>query len=82
MMIPERAAAYVLAIVCVFQALRPSWTIRPQCRRSIDVRMGWLRMQVTNHPVPVCFEGVAREKRKKPTHRRGGCRDCPIGRGI
>jgi hypothetical protein len=55
-MILERAAAYVLAVVCVFQAVRPSWTIKPQCWRSIDLRIGWLRMQARNRADSVCFE--------------------------
>lgn len=56
-MILERAAAYVLAAVCVFQAVRPSWTITPQTWRSIDLRIGWLRMQARNGDDSVCFEG-------------------------
>lgn len=62
MMISERAAAYVLAILCVFQALGPAWTIRSHCRRNIDVRMGWLRVQVRKDPLQVCFEGVTSKK--------------------
>ena len=48
-MILERAAAYVLALVCIFQAVLPSWTIRPQCWRSIDLRIGSLRIQGRKH---------------------------------
>jgi hypothetical protein len=33
-MILERAVAYFLVVVCIFQALRPSWTIRTQGRCS------------------------------------------------
>lgn len=55
-MILERAAAYVLAVVCLFQAAPPSWTTRPQWR-SIDLRIGWLRMQASNDADSVCFEG-------------------------
>ena len=47
-MILERAAAYVLALVCIFQAVLPSWAIRPQCWRSIDLRIGSLRIQARN----------------------------------
>jgi len=54
-MILERAAAYVLALVCIFQAVRPSLTIRPQCWRSIDLRIGWFRIQLRN-PDSVSFE--------------------------
>ena len=56
-MILERAAAYVLAVVCIFQAVSPSWTIRPQCWRSVDLRIGRLRMQANNGADSVCFEG-------------------------
>ena len=61
-MILERTAAYVLAVVCVFQAYRPSWTIRPQCWRSIDVRMGWLRVQGWSGADSVCSEGATGER--------------------
>jgi hypothetical protein len=61
-MILERAAAYVLAVVCVFQAVHPSWTIRPQCWRSVDLQMGWLRLQARNGADSVCFEGGAGKK--------------------
>ena len=47
-MILERTAAYVLAVVCVFQTLLPSWTIKPHCCWSIDVQIGRLRMQARN----------------------------------
>jgi hypothetical protein len=55
-MILERAAAYVLAVVCIFQAVSPSWTIRPQCWRSVDLRIGRLRMQASNAADSVCPE--------------------------
>ncbi len=55
-MIAERAAAYLLALVCVFQALHPS-RISPQSWQSIDLRIGWLRMQARNGADPLCFEG-------------------------
>lgn len=55
-MILERAAPYVLAVVCIFQAIHPSWTIRPQSWRSIDLRIGRLRMQARNGAYSVCFE--------------------------
>lgn len=61
-MILERSAAYVLAVVCLFQALRPSWTITSQCWRSIDIRIGWLRVHAWNDGDSVCFEGLAGEK--------------------
>jgi hypothetical protein len=54
-MILERAAAYVLAVVCVFQAVRPSWTTRPQWR-NIDLRIGWLQMEARNGADSICFE--------------------------
>jgi|SRR5215469_16065158 len=44
-MILERTAAYVLVIVCVFQSLLPSWTIKPHRWRSIDLQIGRLRVQ-------------------------------------
>jgi hypothetical protein len=55
-MILERAAAYVLAVVCILQAVCPSRTIRPQYWRSIDLRIGRLRMQARNGADSVCFE--------------------------
>jgi hypothetical protein len=56
-MIPERAAVYVLAVVCVFfQALRPSRMISAQHWRSVDVRIGWLRVQARNCADSVYFE--------------------------
>jgi hypothetical protein len=61
-MIPERAAAYVLAVVCVFQALHPSRMINAQGWRSIDIRIGRLRVQATNYADSVCFEGLAGKK--------------------
>ena len=47
-MILERTAAYVLAIVCVFQSLLPSWTFKANRWRSIDVQIGRLHMQARN----------------------------------
>jgi hypothetical protein len=61
-MILERAAMYVLAIVFAFQAASPSWTITSQCWRSIDVRIGWLRVQASNCVHSICFEAPAGEK--------------------
>lgn len=61
-MILERAAAYVLAVVFLFQPLRPSWTITSQCWRSIDIRLGWLRVQARDSVDSVCFERLAGEK--------------------
>jgi hypothetical protein len=61
-MIPERAAAYVLAVVCVFQALRPSTMINAQYWRSIDIRIGWLRVQARNCSDSAYFDGLAGKK--------------------
>jgi hypothetical protein len=47
-MIFERAAAYLLAVACVFQMLAPSGAIKPHYWRSIDVQIGWLRIQERN----------------------------------
>jgi len=58
-MILERAAACVLAVVFLFQALCPSWTFRPQCWRSIDVRIGLFGVQARTGIDSVCFEGLA-----------------------
>jgi hypothetical protein len=46
-MIAERAAAYVLAVVCVFQTLHPSGRIKPHYLRNLDVQIGRLRVQAT-----------------------------------
>jgi hypothetical protein len=62
-MIPERTAAYVLAIVCLLQTLRPSWTIKPNNRRRIDVQIGWLHVQARNDADSVCFEESAGEQK-------------------
>jgi len=62
-MIVERTAAYVLAVACVFQTLRPSWTIKPHCWRSIDVQIGWLRVQARNDADSVCFDELAAEQK-------------------
>jgi hypothetical protein len=55
-MISERTAAYVLAVVCFFQTLHPSWTIKAHCRRSIDVQIGWLRVQARNNAASDCYQ--------------------------
>ena len=62
-MILERTAAYVLAVVCFFQTLLPSWTINPHCWRSIDVQIGRLRMQARNEVDSSCFEELAAEQK-------------------
>jgi len=41
-MILKRAAAYILAVVFLFQALCPSWTFRPQRWRSMMCGLGCL----------------------------------------
>ena len=64
-MIPERSAAYVLAVVCIFQALRPSRMIHPQGWRSVDIRIGRLRLRATNYAASVCFEGLTGEKEEE-----------------
>jgi len=64
-MILERAAAYVLAVVFLFQPLRPSWTITSQCWRSINIHIGWLRVQARNGVNSVCFEQLAGEKEQR-----------------
>ena len=61
-MILERAAAYVLAVACIFQALHPSWAIRPPCWQNIDIQMRWLRVHAINGADLVCFDGVAGKK--------------------
>ena len=61
-MILERGAAYLLAVVCLFQALHPSRMIRPQSWRSIDVRIGGLRVQATNGTDSICFERPTGER--------------------
>jgi hypothetical protein len=60
-MILERTAAYVLAVVCVFQTLCPSVTIRPEFCRSIDIQIGRLRMQANNEAAAFYFDGPARK---------------------
>jgi hypothetical protein len=62
-MILERTAAYVLAVACVFQMLRPSWNVKPYCWRSIDVQIERLRVQARNDADSVCFEELAAEQR-------------------
>jgi hypothetical protein len=58
-MIVERTAAYLLAVACVFQMLRPSGSVKPHYWRSIDVQIGSLRMQATNDADSVRFEELA-----------------------
>jgi hypothetical protein len=58
-MIPERTAAYVLAVACVFQTLRPSWPTRPHSWRSIDIQIGWLRVHARNDANSLRFEELA-----------------------
>ena len=53
-MIAERAATCLLALVCVFQALSPL-PISPQSWQSIDLRIGWFRMQAKNGADSLCF---------------------------
>ena len=62
-MIVERAAAYLLAVACVFQMLQPSGTIKPHYWRSIDVQIGWLSLQARNNADSVCFEELADEQK-------------------
>jgi hypothetical protein len=64
-MILERTAAYILAIVCVFQTLLPSWTIKPHCWRSIDVQIGRLRVQARNDAASACFDELAVEQKAR-----------------
>ena len=61
-MIPERAAAYVLAVVCAFLALHPSRGINAQGWRSIDIRIGRLSVQATNNADSVCSERLVGKK--------------------
>lgn len=60
-MILKRAAASILAVVFLFQALCPSWTFRPQCWQSVDVRIGLFWVQARTGIDSVCFEGLAGE---------------------
>jgi hypothetical protein len=62
-MIVERTVAYVLVVACVFQMLLPSWTIKPHRWRSIDVQIGWLRVQARNDADSVCFEELVAEQK-------------------
>jgi hypothetical protein len=64
-MIAERVAAYVLAFACVFQSLRPSETIKPHYWRSIDVQIGWLRVQARDDTDSIRFEELAAEQRTR-----------------
>lgn len=66
-MILERTAAYVLAVVCVFQTLLPSWTIRPLRWRSIDVQLGRLHLEARNEAnsatrMPLLHRGLKEPK--------------------
>jgi hypothetical protein len=54
-MILERTAAYVLAVACVFQTLRPSWTSKPHTLHRIDVQIGRLRVQARNDTASFSF---------------------------
>ncbi|MEG9438791.1 hypothetical protein JAO29_21835 [Edaphobacter sp. HDX4] len=65
-MIPERTSAYVLAVVCVFQTLLPSWTMKPHCWRSIDLQMGRLRMQAKNEAYSATWMPVPHNWQKQP----------------
>lgn len=81
-MIPERAAAYVLAVVCVFQLLHPSRMINAQGWRRVDIRIGRLRVQATNYADSICFEGWAGKKEEGPCSLEGATlilRDRPSG---
>ena len=62
-MFVERAAAYLLVVVCVFQMLRPSRTLKPHYWRSIDVRIGQLHVQARNDADPIGFEELAAEQK-------------------
>jgi hypothetical protein len=46
-MILERAAVYVLVVVCMFQSFRPARMSRSQSWKSIDLRIGCLRVQAS-----------------------------------
>lgn len=61
-MIVERAAVYVLVVACVFQMLCPSWGIKPHYWQSIDVRIGWLRVQARADADSIRFEELAVEQ--------------------
>jgi hypothetical protein len=54
----ERTAAYLLAAVCVFQTLRPSWAVKPHHWRSIDVQIGSLRVKARNDPGSICVPAL------------------------
>jgi hypothetical protein len=62
-MILERTAAYVLAVACVFQALRPSWTSKPHSLPRIVLQIGRLRVQATNDTGSVSFAEPAAEQK-------------------
>jgi hypothetical protein len=66
-MIVERTAAYLLAVACVFQMLHPSGTIKSHHWRSIDVQIGWLRVQAGNAADSVCFEELVAEQKACPS---------------
>jgi hypothetical protein len=61
-MIPERAAAYALAVVCAFQAIHPSRRINAQGWRSIDIRIGRLSVQATNNADSACSGRLVEKK--------------------
>lgn len=54
-MIFERAAAYVLVLVCIFQLFHPARMSRSQSWKSIDLRIGCLRVQASNCTDPGRF---------------------------
>jgi hypothetical protein len=62
-MILERAAAYVLALACIFQTLHPSWFIKLDCWQTIDVRIGRFRVDLRNDDSSVCFEKRSAEQK-------------------
>jgi hypothetical protein len=82
-MIAERTAAYVLAVACVFQTLRPSWTIKPHGWRSVDVQIGRLRVHARNDdaslrleelaPIPLLYSWQKEPKRLKICINDGSC---------
>ena len=65
-MIFERTAAYVLVVLCVFQTLLPSWTIKAHHWRSIDVQIGRLRMQARNDADSATRMPLLRRWQKEP----------------
>src|ERR1700744_348208 len=55
-MVPDRMAAYVLAVACVFQTL-PHGAPQTRCWRNVDLRIGRFRVQAKAGVDSVCFEG-------------------------